>query len=160
KEAIKDVPELAAASKVAMLDFSSGIYQAAQGATGVGVPALLALGQTLHGLGGEVGAMGAEHLATALSGVNTVAGQGTETLKALDPAVESSMNAVFGLSDAFLQAFQNPATVSSIKTIADAMGDAGNDKGFGDLVSSLGTVAASVATPLANALGTAGNLLG
>lgn len=159
-EAIKQTPALAYAANGAMQQFDKGIRQAATSAIAEGVPALHALGTELRGLGTEVGTIGAEHMGTALNAASDLAGNATQALKHLDPAIDSSIKGLVGLADAVMGGISNPAVVQSIKSVGDALADPRNEAGITSLVSGLGSVSAVAATVAANVAGTVGNLTG
>lgn len=155
-EAIKQTPDLAYAANGAMQKFDKGIRQAASSAIAEGVPALHQLGSVLHGLGTEVGGIGAEHMPTALSAVSDLAGNATQALKGLDPAIESSIKGLTGLGDAVMQGISSPGAVMAIKGVGDALSDPKNDAGIASLVSGLSAVSGVAATVVANVAGLTG----
>lgn len=159
-EALKANPALALGSKLAMDEFTLGVRDAAQSAVADALPALAKLGATLHGLGSEVGGMAAEHMGTALRGADELAGKATGALKALDPAVDSSMRGLVGVGGALMDGIASPKSVAGIKATSDALADAGNDKGLESLVSNASSVAGSVGRIGADTIGLGGNLLG
>jgi hypothetical protein len=159
-EAIKQTPDLAYAANGAMQQFNKGIRQTASDAIGEGVPALHQLGHVLHGLGNEVGSVGAEHMGTALGAVSDLAGRATTDLAKLDPAIGSSIRGLNGLGDAVMDGISSPSSVQGIKSVGESLADPGNQQGLTSLVSGLSTVSTLAAKVATDVGGTVGQMTG
>jgi hypothetical protein len=146
-ESIKQVPGLAYAANGAMRQFDTGIRQAASGALGAGVPAFHALGDALRPLGAEIGHVGAQQMGNVLGGATRLAGDATQALKNLEPAIGPAVNGMVSLGEAVLSGISSPAVVQGIKGVSQALSDPQNEAGITSLVSGALGVATTSRAP-------------
>src|SRR5207245_6298909 len=76
-QVVKDTPALSYAAGKAQHEMAMGIREGAQGATAIGVPAYQKLGAALHGLGEEMGQVGAQQIGNVLGAEACLAGSAT-----------------------------------------------------------------------------------
>jgi len=151
-ETIKHMPAAMFEAKQATSQFGWALSAATAGAS-VDEQVFQSLGTALHGLGGEVGAVGIANMNTAVNAATGLAGTATTALHNLAPAIGPAITALGGLGEALMTGFSSPEAVQSIKSASDALSKPENKQGVTDTVAGIVGASAIITQVVADTLG-------
>ena len=153
-ETVQHLPGAMSAATLATNQFGKALTNTVAGSA-VAKGEFAALGQSLGGLGAEVGRVGLQNMNAVIGGAAQLTGSATSALRNLEPAIGPAITGMVALGDSVLRGISSPQAVAGIEGVGKALSSATNEAGITNAISGLvtiGTLGATAAADIAGAV--------